>query len=326
VTVESVVYTAEGLDEFEDPTAARAADGTTWVRVTDPTTAELDEVADAYDIHALEVEDVTSGVRPKVEEFDGHTFVLVKAATLRRGDVAFADELGVQQVGVFLGGDWLVTVEPERVEELDEVWERVHQAEPRLASRGPDFTAYRCIDVIVDDYFSILDDIEDDIEAVEDDVVDAADEAVLERINSLRRDLLSVRRLLWPTREAVGVLARGDPEQVGEDAEKYYRDVYDHLVQLVELTETYRDLTSGARDIYLNALSTSTNDAMKKLTVVATIILPLTFVAGVYGMNFSGSPTNMPELGWTYGYPAVMLGMAAMAGILLVYFRREGWL
>ena len=321
MTVDCVVYAADGLAEWTDLEAARDAEGTTWVRVTDPTDEELDGVADAYGIHALEVEDVRGDVRPKVEEFDEHTFVLVKAATLRRGDVAFAEELHAQQVGLFLGDDWLVTVEPERVGSLDDVWERVHREEPRLASRGADFTAYRCLDRVVDDYFAILDDIEDDIEVVEDEVVDAAGDDVLERINDLRRDLLSVRRLLWPTREAVGVLARGDPEQIGEDAEKYYRDVYDHLVQLVDLVETYRDLTSGARDIYLNALSMSTNDAMKKLTVVATVILPLTFVAGVYGMNFE----HMPELGWQYGYPAVMVGMGAMALILVAYFRREDW-
>ncbi len=321
MTVDCVVYAADGLAEWTDLEAARDAEGTTWVRVTDPTDEELDGVADAYDIHALEVEDVRGDVRPKVEEFDEHTFVLVKGATLRGGDVAFAEELHVQQVGLFLGEDWLVTVEPERIEALDDVWERVHREEPRLASRGADFTAYRCLDRVVDDYFDILDDIEDDIEVVEDEVVDAAGDAVLERINDLRRDLLSVRRLLWPTREAVGVLARGDPEHIGEDAEKYYRDVYDHLVQLVDLVETYRDLTSGARDIYLNALSMSTNDAMKKLTVVATVILPLTFVAGVYGMNFE----HMPELGWQYGYPAVMVGMGAMALILVAYFRREDW-
>jgi magnesium transporter len=113
---------------------------------------------------------------------------------------------------------------------------------------------------------------------------------------------------------------------VSEEAEKYYRDVYDHLVQLVDLVETYRDLTGGARDIYLNSLSMSTNEVMKKLTVVATIVLSLTFVVGVYGMNFEGSPYNMPELGWTHGYPAVMIGMALVAVIMVAYFRREGWL
>ncbi|WP_232700370.1 magnesium/cobalt transporter CorA [Halobacterium wangiae] len=326
MTVHTVVY-ADGIHaEYDDAAAARDEAGTTWVRVVDPAEEELRDVTDGYGLHHLEIEDVFGDVRPKVEEFDGHTFVLLKAATLRRGDVAFADELRDQQIAFFLGDDWLVTIEPERLPALDAVWERVDRDDPRLLSFGPDFTAYRGIDRIVDDYYEILDEIEDDIEAVENDVMDATGDDVLERINSLRRDLLSVRRLLWPTRDAVGALARGDPEQIEENTEKFYRDVYDHLVQLVDLAETYRDLTNGARDIYLNALSMSTNEVMKTLTVVATIILPLTFVAGIYGMNFEGTPTSMPELGWEFGYPAVMLGMALMAAILVGYFRRENWL
>ena len=131
---------------------------------------------------------------------------------------------------------------------------------------------------------------------------------------------------MWPAREAINALARGDSSFVAEETEKYYRDVYTHLVQVVDLTETYRDLTNGARDIYLNSVSQSTNEVMKTLTVVATIFIPLTFVVGVYGMNFGDSPYNMPELAWTFGYPAVMLGMGLMIGIMLVQFRRRGWL
>lgn len=326
MTVETVVFDSEGYDERADPVDARDDPGTTWVRVVDPDEDALDDLAHGYGLHALEVEDVLGDVRPKVEEFDDHTFVLVKAASLRKGDVAFVDELRALPVGFFFGDGWLLTVEPERVAALDAVWERVAREDTRLLTNGSDFTAYRGIDRVVDDYYDILDDIEDDIEAVENEVTEAAGDDLLDRINELRRDLLSVRRLLWPTRDAVGVLARGDPAHVQPSTEKYYRDVYDHLVQLVDLTETYRDLASGARDIYLNALSMSTNDVMKTLTVVATIILPLTFVAGVYGMNFSDSPLNMPELEWAYGYPAVMLGMGVTAVVLVAYFRRESWL
>lgn len=127
-------------------------------------------------------------------------------------------------------------------------------------------------------------------------------------------------------RDTLSILARGDPAHVGEETERYFRDVYEHLVQLVEFTETYRDLVTGTRDIYLNSLSMSTNEVMKKLTVVATIVLPLTFVAGIYGMNFAESPYNMPELAWEFGYPAVMLGMAAIALTMIVYFYRKDWL
>jgi magnesium transporter len=161
---------------------------------------------------------------------------------------------------------------------------------------------------------------------MEESVLETPDPEVLPRLNAVRRDLLSFRKVIWPTREAVGVFARGDPDEVRDTTEKYYRDVYDHVVQLVDLTETYRDLARGARDIYLNTLAQSTNEVTKVLTVVATLILPLTLVVGLFGMNFAGTPTNMPELGWEYAYPAVMLGMGGSALVLLVYFRQEGWL
>jgi magnesium transporter len=154
----------------------------------------------------------------------------------------------------------------------------------------------------------------------------STDSETIENINDVRRDLLSFRKEVWPAREAVGLLARGDPKQIQPQTEKYFRDIYDHLVQIADLTETYRDLVSGARDIYLNTVSQSTNEVMKMLTVVATIFIPLTFVAGIYGMNFANSPYNMPELGWTFGYPAAMLGMTLMGIIMLLHFRRQEYL
>jgi len=328
VTVRCVVYGPAGVERYDlaDLAAARAAAGTTWVRATAPEERELDAVARAFGVHELELEDVRNGVRPKAELFDDHAFLLVKSARLRAGETTFEEEIRDLPVGVFFGSDWVVTVTPREVPAVEAVWQAVERADPRLLDRGPDFTGYRVADRVVDAYFDILDEIEGDIERVEDGIVESPDSTTLETINSLRRELLSVRRLLWPTRDAVSVFARGDPDQVSEPTEKYFRDVYDHLVQLVELVETYRDLVTGARDIYLNTLSQSTNEVMKRLTVVATIILPLTFVAGVFGMNFGDGPFNMPELGWRFGYVAVVLGMAGVAAVLVVYFREEGWL
>ena len=326
MTVQSLVYGERTVTTHTDPAEAKVADGTTWVRLSDPGPDEVETLRATFDLHALSIEDIEGDVRPKTEEFDGHTFVLVKSAFLRRGDVTFEEELRVRSVGIFIGPDWIVTYEPESMDAVERIWSRVLGEEKKLLTRGPDFTAYRIIDRLVDDYFELLDEVEDVIEGVEEDVVHDPGIWVLEDLRDVRRDLLSIRRLLWPSREAVNVLARGDPEDVHEETEKYFRDVYDHLVQLVELTETYRDLASGARDIYLNALSVSTNEVMKKLTVVATIVLPLTFVVGVYGMNFGETQWNMPELLWPYGYPAIMIGMALVAVILIGYFRKENWL
>ena len=326
--IEAVVYDAEGATTYgpDDLRTARAAAGTTWVRVTEGDTAEFERVAEAFGIHALSVEDVGRDVRPKTEQFPNHTFVLVRTAALRGGETTFEEEIRSSRVGIFVGRDWLVTLSTDRIEAVERAWTAVTDGDPRLRRLGPDFAAYRVVDAIVDDYYHLLDEIEDTIEEIEDAVLDGPDEDVLADLNAVRRDLLSFRKIAWPTRDAVGVLARGDPDEVQAATEKYYRDVYDHLVQLVDLTETYRDLARGARDIYLNSLSQSTNEAMKALTVVATIILPLTLVVGLFGMNFGNSPLNMPELGWPYAYPTVLLGMVGASLVLLVYFRQEEWL
>lgn len=326
--ISAIVYGDGGTTEYDDVAAARDAAGTTWVHATEVTDAELDEIAEAFDIHGLAIEDLLNDVRSKTEEFPEHTFVLLKTASLARGETTFQEEVATSPVGLFIGHDWIVSVTPNNAPIIERVRKAVVTGDERLLQRGADFTAYRIIDVVVDDYFDLLDRIEDEIEAIEEDVLETPDRGTLERINSVRRELLSFRKQVWPAREAVGVLARGDPAQVDPETEKYFRDVYDHLVQIADLTETYRDLVSGARDIYLNALSQSTNEVMKVLTVVATIFIPLTFVAGIYGMNFdpSVSPYNMPELGWQFGYPAAMLGMAAIAMVMVVHFRRRGYL
>lgn len=324
--IQTHVLTPGGVEPHEDVANAKTASGTTWVRVSDGTPEEMRSVCDAFGIHDLELEDVRQGVRPKVEEFDDHVFVLCKSARLRGGDTTFEEEVSDQPVGVFLGDDWLVTLSTTTITAIGRVWDAATREEKRLLSRGPDFLAYRVLDAIVDEYFALVDEVETDIERVEDEVVGATGIDTLADINSLRRELLAIRRLLWPTRDALATFARGDVDLVSDTHEKYFRDVHDHVVQVVELVETYRDLVAGTRDIYLNSLSMSTNEVMKRLTVVATIILPLTFVVGVYGMNFSNSPYNMPELEWTFGYPAVMLGMLGVAVVLVGYFRREGWL
>lgn len=319
-------YDASGVQRHEQLAEARDAAGTTWVEVTGGDAGELDRVAEAFGIHQLSIEDLQGGVRPKTEQFASHTFVLARTAALRRGETTFDEEIRTIPIGLFLGDDWLVTVTRTSTNAVERVRNAVESDGQRVRQHGPDFLVYRIVDGIVDDYFDVLDEVETTIEEVEDGILEGPDPTVLEALNSVRRDLLSFRKVLWPMREATGILARGDPDQVQEQTEKYFRDVYDHLVQLVDLTETYRELARGARDIYLSSLSQSTNEVMRALTVVATIILPLTLVVGIYGMNFSGGPFNMPELGWRFGYPAVMLGMVFVSVVMVAYFRERGWL
>ena len=324
--IRAAVYDESGVTAFDDIDAARRATGTTWVHATGVEPATFDRIADVYGIHPLAVEDHRTSTRPKLEEFNDYTAILVKTASLRRGETSFSEELMTAPVGIFVGDDWVISVSPAEWTAADAVWQAVDRADERILQRGADFTAYRLLDVIVNGYFDLLDDIEDDIEAIEEAVLGTPDRDTLQAINSTRRELLSFRKLAWPMREVTSGLARGDPDQVAPETEKYFRDVSDRMIQLVDLTETYRDLVSGARDIYLNTVSQSTNEVMKALTVVATIFLPLTFVVGVYGMNFSGDATNMPELTWAYAYPAVMLGMLGVAGAMLWYFRRQRYI
>jgi len=326
VTVQAVVYREEATTEYDDLEAALAADGTTWVRAQETTTAERETVAEALGLHQLAIEDVVNGVRAKTEQFPTYSFLLVKSAELARGEATFDEEVIDDPIGIFVGEDWVCSLAPGDDAPIDRVWEAVGRGDERLLHRGPDFTAYRMVDVVVDEYFELLDRVGHLIETVEDDVLVSTEMDTLETINGVRRDLLSFRKLAWSMREALSTWARGDPAQLQEETEKYFRDVYDHCVQVVDLVETYRDLTTGARDIYLNTLSQSTNEVMKVLTVMATIFLPLTFVVGVYGMNFADSPYNMPELEWTFGYPAVLLGMLLVALVMVWGFRERGYL
>ncbi|AFK19472.1 magnesium/cobalt transporter CorA [Haloferax mediterranei ATCC 33500] len=326
--ISALVYDDGGVTNYDETelNAARNAEGTTWVRAT--IADDFERVAETFGIHPLTVEDVRNDSRPKTEEYDEYTFVIVRVAILRKGEQIFEEEVQTNPVGLCFGDDWLVTLTRQELTPIDRVWEAIEQEKRRMLRFGPDFVAYRVVDRTVDEYFDLLDEVGEEIELIEDSLLEGANPEVLEGLNAVRRDLLSFRKTVWPTREAAGVLARGDPEYVREETEKYYRDVYDHLVEVVDLTETYRELARGARDIYLNTLSQSTNEVMKTLTVVATIILPLTLVVGIYGMNFdpTASAFNMPELGWEYGYVATMLGMALVSTILLVYFQIENWL
>ena len=324
MTVAALSAGSEGVRLHEDFEAARDTSGTAWVHVTGDGT-ELTRVAAVFDIHRLSVEDVLNGVRPKTESFDGYTFVLMRTVELRGDATTFAEEISDEPVGLFVGPDWLVSFTPSSIPAVERVWAATRD-HGRALGRGPDFVAYRIVDGTVEDYFATLDEIESRIERIEEELLSAPSVEDLNDINEVRRDLLAVRRLLWPTQRAVGTLAGGGAEWIAETTEKYYRDAYDHLTQLVALTETYRDLLIGSRELYLNALSASTNEVMRVLTVVASIVLPLSLVAGIYGMNFEGGAVAMPELGWPFAYPAVLVGMAAIALVLVVYFRREGWL
>lgn len=330
MTVHAVVYTNQGVRRYEDLEAATSRDGPIWVHARDVDSEVLTTLRETFDLHSLAIEDVLGNQpRSKTEEYDEYTFVLLKRAERnQRDDIAFAKEIQTTPIGFFIGSDWLVTLSTDELPAAHITRGRLVNGNSRLLRRGPDFVAYRLMDHLVDGYYTLLEEVEDDIEVIEEDVLTETDPEVIQSINTVRRDLLAFRKIAWPAREAIAHLSRGDSDTVSERNERYFRDLYDHLVQVADLAETYRDLIAGSRDIYLNMVSQSTNEVTKVLTVVATIFIPLTFVVGLYGMNFdpTASPYSMPELLWTYGYPATMLGMGAMAAIIVGYFYRRDWI
>ncbi len=330
--VTSFAYKEDGIQEFDDIEKSARSEGVTWINIDDITINDIEsdnilKIRNIFNIHYLSIEDIVeNSSQPKTEEFDDHTFVLFKTASLSQKEVEFEKETTVNPIGFFIGEDWLVTISTTRLEVIEKTIKRFSDISTQPRKREPDFITYKIIDNIVDNYFKLLNDIGDEIQKIEDNIISETDPKILERINNVRRDLLAFRKTAWPSREAMAYLSRGGARYINDQNEKYFRDIYDHLVQVVDLIETYRDLTNGSRDIYLSSVSLSTNEVMKVLTIVATIFIPLTFIAGIYGMNFTGSKYNMPELEWTFGYPAVMLGMGFLAAIMLIYFKKRDWI
>jgi magnesium transporter len=187
---------------------------------------------------------------------------------------------------------------------------------------GADFLAYTLIDAIVDGYFSVLEEMGERIVDVEEELALTPDRSTLHLINGMKKEIIFLRKAVWPLREAISFLERGDSDLLSEATRLYFRDVYDHTVQVIDTVETYRDLLSGMLDLYLSSISNRTNEIMKFLTIVGTIFMPLTFLVGVYGMNFK----HMPELEWHFGYYALWLLMLAISAVMAIYFRRKRWL
>jgi len=295
----------------------------TWINVDGLGDLEvLRRIAEVFGIHRLALEDVLNvHQRPKVEEYGEQIFVV--ARMVRR-----AEHLQGEQLSLFLGRRFVLTFQERKGDVFDPVRERIRQGKGRIRKVGPDYLAYALLDAVVDGYFPVLESYGEELERLEDEVLLRPAPGVIPKIHAVKRDLLWIRRAVWPLREAVGSLSREGSALVTDETRVYMRDVQDHAIQLLDLVETDRELVSGLMDVYLSSLSNRMNEVMKVLAVIATIFIPLTFVAGIYGMNFdaSASPWNMPELAWRYGYPACLLAMAGLAAGLVVYFRRKGWI
>jgi magnesium transporter len=281
----------------------------------------LQEIGKEFGLHNLALEDVVNlHQRPKVEDYNDHLFIVCR--------MPCTDPLlQTEQVCLFLGRDFVITFQERPGDCFESVRNRIRTSRGRIRKSGADYLAYSLLDAVTDSYFPVLENIGEHIDGLEEMIMTDPVPDDVKRIHVLKRDLLNVRRAVWPQREMLNTLIRDESPLIDDYTKIYLRDCLDHTFQLIDLIETYREIVSDLTDIFLSAQSTRMNEVMKVLTVIATIFMPLTLISSIYGMNFDrqASPWNMPELGWAFGYPVIMAGMLAIAIGMLLYFRKRGW-
>lgn len=289
------------------------------------TESVLRRIGGIFGLHPLLLEDVVNVPhRPKVDFYDDHLLMIVHMVRPSRREHGFTAE----QVGFVLQHHVLLTMQEESLwDPFDPVRDRLKRNLGLLRQRGAGYLAYTLLDTLVDGYFPVLEEYGEYIEDLEDEVVMHPSRKTLQKIHELRRELLMLRRYIWPQRTVINSLIRDGSDFLTQENRIYLQDVYDHIVQLLDILETYREVSSSLMDVYLSSVSNRMNDVMKLLTVISTIFIPLTFIAGVYGMNFNPavSPLNMPELNWYWGYPVCLGVMGAIAIALVLFFWKQGW-
>jgi len=279
----------------------------------------IEKLGTAFDLHPLLLEDILSTAqRPKFEDYEKSIFLVLKM--LRFGDDHQVVE--TEQVSLIVGPNFVLSFQERVGDVFDSVRDRLRSGKGRIRKLGADYLAYSLLDAIVDSYFLVLEKLGERIEDLEEELVSDPSQKTLRHIHTLKREMITLRRSIWPLRELVGGLQRSESPLVAESTRVYLRDVYDHTVQIIDTIESFRDMVSGMLDIYLSSVSNRMNAVMKVLTIIATLFIPLTFIAGVYGMNFE----HMPELKWRYSYAVVWAVMIGVASIMLAYFRRKKWL
>lgn len=307
---------------LDDIHALRGQHAVTWVDVVGLGSVDVIAAIGAeFGLHRLALEDVfNTHQRPKAEEFDDHIFIITRM--FRQEDVA-----RTEQVSIFLGHGFVLSFQEAAGDCLDPVRERIRQGRGRIRDKRADYLCYALLDAVVDDYFPVLERYGEVLEALEDEVIAESRPEQIGQLHELKRELLSVRRAVWPHREMINTVIRDENPLFADATRPYLRDVYDHTVQLMDIVETYREIASGLVDVYMSSVSARLNEIMKVLTIIATIFIPLGFIASLYGMNFDrASPWNMPELGWRFGYAFSLLLMGAVLLGLVAYFRSKGWL
>jgi magnesium transporter len=292
----------------------------TWINIDGLHHVEnVEKLGKHFNIHPLIQEDILhTGQRPKMEDFDEYILIILKMLYYDNEE----DTVRSEQISIILGSNFVISFQEVPGDVFNSLRERIRNGKGRVRRMGADYLAYALIDSIVDHYFILLEKFGDRIETLEEELAQDPQPETLQAIHNLKQEIIFLRKSVWPLREVISGLERTESSLIHDNISMYLRDVYDHTIQVIDSVETYQDILSGMLDLYLSSVSNKMNEVMKVLTIFAAIFIPLTFMAGVYGMNFK----FMPELEWRWGYPALWIVMASVATFLIIKFKRKKWL
>jgi magnesium transporter len=324
-TVQLMDYDDTRFDEkeilnIEDCFQCRDSRTVSWINVNGlHDTALIEKIGDQFGIHPMILEDVVSvDQRPKIEDMGHYIYFSMKMIFMKEDNRT----LRTEQVSIILGNRFVISFQEPDGDVFDAIRDRIRTGRGRIRKMGSDYLAYSLLDAVVDHYFLVLESLGEEIENLEEEVLEDPSSKTIQKLHEMKRQLLFIRKSVWPVRELVNGMERSESDLIQANTHIYLRDVYDHTIQIIDMMETMRDMNAGLFDMYLSSLSNRLNEVMKVLTIIATIFIPLTFIAGVYGMNFQ----FMPELKWRWGY-FYILGVMLTAGIfMLLYFKRKKWI
>jgi magnesium transporter len=322
VLLELISYNREQYDRYNDLPIEELIpmikkDKVSWINLDGLSNLDIiEKIQSHFCLHSLLVDDVLSDQRPKTEEFDDYLFLTLKMLHRIEGRT-----IEYEQISFVLGSDYLITFQEKEGDLFDGFRERIRLDQGRVRKKQADYLLYRLVDIIVENYYNVLDKVGEIVEDIEDTVYENPTNRTFYKIQAIKKELIFLRKALYPLRDALSKIVKGESEFIREENLRFYSDVYDHVVHIIDSLETFKDLTSSLLDIHINAMNTRMNEVMKVLTVISTIFMPLTFIVGVYGMNFD----NMPELHWNLGYYGVWGIMAMMVIAMLGFFKYKKW-
>lgn len=319
IRYDETFYREKHLDTLANINNEEDKQGITWLNIDGLQDIKLfEEIGELFGLHPLVLEDIlNTDQRPKMEDYGNYIYLVLKTFYGQESVSLLSD-----QISIILGKDFILSFQERESDLFEPIKEKISKNKGRIRKEGADYLAHSIIDNIVDNYFVMLEDLGEKIEYLEDDLLKQTTPATLHAIHNFKRELILLRKSLWPLREAISSLERSDSPLINKSTGIYFRDIFDHTIAVIDTVETFRDMLSGMLDIYLSSISVKLNEVMKVLTIIATIFMPLTFLAGVYGMNFK----YMPELELHWGYYGVLGIMAAVAILMLVYFKKKRWL